>query len=750
MKKTQILVVEDEKIIAESICDMLNSLGYRVSAYASSGKEAIKKAEKTQPDLVLMDIMLKGRMDGVETAEHIRNLFDIPVIYLTAYADEKTLQRAKITEPFGYMLKPFYEKELHSTIEMALYKNKIERKLKEREHWLSTVLKSIGDAVITTDKEGLITFMNFSAESLSGWRHEEATGKNFREIFDIKINEEIYSPDVKRTMKKSQKEYIPPANQALLIKKNRTKIPIDCSEAPLRDNKENVLGNVLILRDITEHKEAEKKLRESEERAKAQYKNFPIPTYTWRKANGKFVLIDFNNAAEKISNNVIINLLGKKYEEVYPNMPEILEGLSSCYTEKTLVKQEIQHQLDFTNKKSKCFDLTYVYVSPDHVMIHIEDITKAKEIDRMKSELISNVSHELRTPLSIIKEGISLVLDGVLGKIKGDQKDVLSRVMNNINRLTRLINDLLCISKIEAGKIELKKSLVNISTLAEELFFSFKNQADEKSIKLKNRFNIKTPYIFIDSDKISQVITNLISNSIKFTPEKGQITLEIEDMQDEIDISIEDTGIGIAKEKVPELFDRFTQVNRDVGPGMKGTGLGLAISKEIVEIHKGRIWVESEIGKGSRFTFSLPRLNLSEIFKEYLMIELKKLKEKHLSLSLVIIHIKNLNEIETKHSNFKRSLIIQEIEEIIRKALRRKSDTVFRYRSGEILIAVLMDTPKKHTLAFKERIKKAIDTEAKKREWLKAISILFYELTYPDDAKNEVELIDKIEKKIRI
>ncbi len=142
-QRTKILVVEDESIIAKDIQKTLEKLGYAVAALASSGDEAIRKAEKTHPDLVLMDIVLKGDMDGIKAAEQIRVRFNIPVIYLTAYTNERILQRAKITEPYGYILKPFEDRELQMTIEIAIYKCQIERKLKDREQWLATTLRKM-------------------------------------------------------------------------------------------------------------------------------------------------------------------------------------------------------------------------------------------------------------------------------------------------------------------------------------------------------------------------------------------------------------------------------------------------------------------------------------------------------------------------------------------------------------------------------------------------------------------------------
>ena len=185
MAAAKVLVVEDEGIEALDIQQRLIRLGYCVPVIALSGEEALQKVEETGPDLVLMDIMLHGALDGVEAAAVIQARFDIPVIYLTAYADEDTLQRAKTTVPYGYIVKPFQERELQITIEMALYKHKMERKLKESEKWFSTTLRSIGDAVITTDRNGNVSFLNPVAESLLGWKLDEVANVKLTEIFKI-------------------------------------------------------------------------------------------------------------------------------------------------------------------------------------------------------------------------------------------------------------------------------------------------------------------------------------------------------------------------------------------------------------------------------------------------------------------------------------------------------------------------------------------------------------------------------------
>jgi len=263
MEKKQILVVEDERIVGEDIKLRLQKLGYAVPGIAYSGEEAIKKAEKMEPDLVLSDIVLEGEMDGIEAAAVIRSRFDIPVVYLTAFADKKMLERAKVTEAFGYIIKPFEDRELNSIIEIALYKHKMEKKLKEREEWLFTTLKSIGDAVIATDMKGCVTFMNPVAQALTGWKQEEAEGKPLGDVFKI-INEETGKPEedpIRKVLRKG--DMVGLANQTVLIAKDGRRVPIDDSCSPIKDKNGNISGVVLAFQDITERKKTMDELKKT-------------------------------------------------------------------------------------------------------------------------------------------------------------------------------------------------------------------------------------------------------------------------------------------------------------------------------------------------------------------------------------------------------------------------------------------------------------------------------------------------------
>ncbi|MDZ8085301.1 MAG: EAL domain-containing protein [Nostoc sp. DedQUE12b] len=317
MNPVNILVVEDEIIVAMDIQNRLKKFGYSVMALADSGEEAIRKAADDSLDLVLMDIHLKGKMDGVEAAQIIHNLFNIPVIYLTANADESTLNRAKVTEPFGYILKPFKEKELKFTIEITLSKHRTERKLKQNEQWLTTVLKSIGDAVITSDEAGTVTFMNPIAEELTGWNYSDAFGKEAAEVFNIAHEQtriKIESP-VKKVLQSGVTVGLP--EQTILIAKNGTEIPIDDSVAPIKDDNGNITGAVLVFQDITERNEILEALARRQQEFKALVENAPDII---SRFNTELRYVYVNPAIEKVTGISAETFIGKTNAEL--SLPE--------------------------------------------------------------------------------------------------------------------------------------------------------------------------------------------------------------------------------------------------------------------------------------------------------------------------------------------------------------------------------------------------------------------------------------------
>src|SRR5438874_1255777 len=226
MDKPRILVVEDESLLAEDIQERLKDLGYEVTAVAHSGEEALTSMAAKQPDLVLMDIRLKGKMDGIDTARIVRERFNLPVVYLTGEADRATLERAKATEPLGYLLKPIEEKRLYSTVEIALYKHKMDQRLRRIERWFATTTKSIGDAVIVTDIQGQVTFMNPMAEKLTGWMSADATGRPLSEVYQT-VNAQTRER-IESLMAEALREGVVAGltNRAVLISRDGTETPI--------------------------------------------------------------------------------------------------------------------------------------------------------------------------------------------------------------------------------------------------------------------------------------------------------------------------------------------------------------------------------------------------------------------------------------------------------------------------------------------------------------------------------------------
>ncbi|MDQ3250264.1 MAG: response regulator, partial [Chloroflexota bacterium] len=259
MTRPQILVVEDEGVVALELQSRLEAMGYAVVGLAASGEAAVEKAAALTPDLVLMDIRLKGKLDGVMATEQIRTRFHLPVVFLTAFADEQTLQRAKVSEPYGYVLKPFEERALQIAIEIALYKHRMQRALVESEQRLAITLDSIGDAVIATDADGQITLLNRPAEALTGWSQATAQGKRVTQIFqllDEKTRCAVEHPldgvlrhDPTVTQKRDNLLTMPGGERL-----------VEHQAVPVQSETGQLSGIVFVLRDVTQQRKAEAEL----------------------------------------------------------------------------------------------------------------------------------------------------------------------------------------------------------------------------------------------------------------------------------------------------------------------------------------------------------------------------------------------------------------------------------------------------------------------------------------------------------
>lgn len=532
MVRAKILIVEDENIVALNIQKRLTELGYAVTATIPSGETAIQLAAQNPPDLVLMDIKLKGSIDGIEAAARIRSRFQIPVVYLTAYADNETLNRAKLTEPYGYISKPFESRDLCTTIEVALYNHQMERQRREREKWLATTLTSMGDAVITTDSNGLVTFMNPRAEMLTCWKEEEVLGNNLTQVFqtiNAQTRKGVENPVV---LALEQGVTVELENQTLLITKNGTEIPIDDSASPIKNENGKILGAVLVFHDITERKQAEA-------------------------------------ALQGINQELEIKIV-----ESINQLQQANEQLRLEIAQRQRLEKELRLALE-----------------------------KERELNELKSRIVATVSHEYRTPLTTILSSTE-ILEGYNSRLTPERKQQhFQRIKAAVKRMTELVNDVMLINQTITGELEFNPTLLDVEQFAHKLVENFQRQAAGRHEII---FEIQgTPVeLVLDEKLVELILGNLLSNAIKYSPEGSQVLLKLVIEATDIVFRVSDQGIGIPSSDQAQLFSAFFRAS-NVGL-IPGVGLGLAIAKECVDLHGGKIDVETEVGVGTTFTLSLP------------------------------------------------------------------------------------------------------------------------------------------------
>ncbi|MBD3167942.1 MAG: response regulator [candidate division Zixibacteria bacterium] len=248
--KVKILIAEDEMLVAKNLQKNLEDFGFEIVSTTCSGEETILKAIETKPQLLLMDIRLEGDIDGIEAAGLINHRMDIPIVYLTAYADENTIQRAKQTNPYGYLIKPFDPIELRTTIEMALNKHQLESKSRDRQEWLETILDGVGHGIIVTNEKGAVSFMNPVAEFMTGWKYEEAFGRDLIDVLKI-LHEDtrkmVEQPSIQAL---GEKNIVRQSYRTILCGKDGKEFLVDYCASFIRDIENNIIGIVLDLNEI--------------------------------------------------------------------------------------------------------------------------------------------------------------------------------------------------------------------------------------------------------------------------------------------------------------------------------------------------------------------------------------------------------------------------------------------------------------------------------------------------------------------
>jgi len=374
-----------------------------------------------------------------------------------------------------------------------------------------------------------------------------------------------------------------------------------------------------------------------------------------------------------------------------------------------------------------------------------------KRIDEMKSEFVSVASHELRTPLAAIKNAVQLVLKRKTGEINETQAKFLSMAERNIDRLTNILNDLLSLSRIESGKVTMKFEDLELKGVIELATSSLKPHADVRSLRLEVQVPEDLPHVYGDREKIERILINLIGNAIKFTQEGGQILITAEPYPHTgkqghggmVSVSVRDTGIGIPEEHLKSIFEKFYQVEGSLQRSVGGTGLGLAITKGLVELHQGTIRAESEIGKGSTFTFTLPVSQGERRESHFRFIfdgEFKRAQSNHTPLTLFLM--------ELPDQGIERSDGLSELlEERVKRCFCRKSDTVL-IRKQERLLVAICEADLKGARVIRQRIEEAFPKYPQEGlDGSPRIKIGF--ATYPEEALSKRDLFGKAKERLR-
>jgi PAS domain S-box-containing protein len=367
---------------------------------------------------------------------------------------------------------------------------------------------------------------------------------------------------------------------------------------------------------------------------------------------------------------------------------------------------------------------------------------KLNKVDQLKTEFISHVSHELRTPLTVTREAISQVIDGVCGEINKEQKQFLFISIEGIDRLSRLIENLLHISKIEAYKIIPKRELIHIVSLVKEVSSGFNSLLKHKGLEIKLNFSNDMIELYVDKDMIIQVFMNLIGNAIKFTP-AGYIDISIVDKKDAIECAVSDTGIGISDQDLPKVFSKFEQFGRDFECAEKGTGLGLSISKGIIELHRGSIWLGSKLGQGTKVSFILPKYTPKELFKEYVNKAVAEAIKENASLSIIVFEIKNYDTLQKKADQDKIGLIMHNLKQSITNNLRPRSD--ISIEDSRTFFVALPQTDKKNAFSIAERLKSSFADCLSKEGIFEEIGVGIRIASLPEDANTEEDLLKRVQ-----
>jgi PAS domain S-box-containing protein len=494
--------------------------------------------------------------------------------------------------------------------------------LHEQQEWFRVTLASIGDAVITTETNGCVTFMNPVAQALTGWKLKEAAGIPLESVFKI-VNEEARGT-VENPAAKALREglVVGLANHTLLISKDGTERAIDDSAAPIRNPKNEVVGVVLVFRDVSERRKAERALRESEERFRLLVEG--THDYAIFMLDPRGNVVSWNTGAERIKGYKAEEIVGKHFSAFYPK-----EATDKGFPDAELTTAAAEGRFEdlgwrvrkdgsqfwanvvITALRDEAGNLRgFSKITRDLTERHQLERAKLQaevmaDLNRRKDEFLAMLSHELRNPLAAILNALHLLrLQKYEDPIQQRARGMIER---QVAQLTRLVDDLLEVSRITSGRIRLQQEYVHLRGIVDRAVDVVRPLITQRQHELSVSLPPEPVWLLADPTRTEQVVVNLLCNAAKYTEERGRVWLTVRQEGDEAVLRVRDSGVGISPDLLPRIFDLFTQADRSLDRAQGGLGVGLTVVQRVVEMHGGRVEASSAgLGHGSEFTVRLP------------------------------------------------------------------------------------------------------------------------------------------------
>ncbi len=614
-KNVEILIVEDESILALQLESMLDELHYQTVHILDKGDDALKYMKTKHADLILMDIRLKGKMDGIEAAEKIQKIKDIPIIFITAYADNETIDRAKAIEPYGYLIKPFKLEELKSTIEIAFYKHQAQQLLKKREKRYYNLFEQSNDAIIIFRYDGMILNVNQMACEFLGLSKEKLINSNV-----IQIHPENERKTIKKSISTIQKKgHV--RIESCFQKNDGTLLYVDIS-ASVVDSDEGIIQE--IARDISQRKINEEELK----KLTAAIEQSPAHIMITDKmgnieyVNPKFTEVTGYTFNEVVGKNPKILKSGKLSTDVYKSMWKAILSKKTwrgefanikkngeLFWEEAIVGPILNDEGDITHFIGIKVDVTH--------QKRIEEEKRKLEVELKRSSrletigtLAGGIAHDFNNILTPMAVYADMALDDVPENSQ-TQSDI-NHVIKGIQRAKNLVQQILTFSR--QHEQDFKPLLLHL--IIKEVLHLIRASIPS-TISIQEDIDSNCGPVLADATQIHQVIMNLCANAKQAMPSGGllevvleQVDIDIKERQDfqyleegrYAKLSIRDTGSGMDPGMVDHIFDPFYSTKE---PG-EGTGLGLSVVHGIVKSHHGEIVVKSRANSGSKFEIYLP------------------------------------------------------------------------------------------------------------------------------------------------